>query len=317
MYRQTSYDTAEIAPRDRFAYWRDAVCESYVLLGCSTLRSSGFSGSLRITRHSNLAISHVGGSAHWVERRRRDISSASEEFFLLSLQTRNTSRITQFGHSSLLNPGDMALYDSSHPYTLELSDGFAKNVVQLPKSRLLARLPNAQMMAGVRIDGSSEIGKLVRENILAFSGLASDPNRTLQALAQDTLIDLIATGLAAGLGDTAELSSPEQHMLLRARSFIRNNLGDAELDRNRVAGEMRISVRRLNAIFAKDDSSIADEIRKQRLAAVMADLRDPRCAALSISEIALKNGFENFSHFSTLFRTSAGCSPREYRARPN
>lgn len=317
MYRQACYDTAEIAPRDRFAYWRDAVCESFVLLGCNTLRSSGFSGSLRITRHSSLSISHVGGSAHWVERRKQDISSASEEFFLLSLQTRNTSRIAQFGHSSLLNPGDMALYDSSHPYTLELSDGFAKNVVQLPKARLLARLPNAQMMAGVRIDGTSEIGRLVRENILAFATVASNPNPTLQALAQDTLIDLIATGLAAGLGDTAELSSPEQHMLLRARSFIRNNLGDPELDRNRVAAEMRISVRRLNAIFAKNDSSIADEIRKQRLAAVTADLRDPRCTALSISEIALKNGFENFSHFSTLFRTNEGCSPREYRARTN
>lgn len=315
MDRQTCYDTAQIAPRDRFSYWRDAVCESYVLLGCNTLKSTDFAGFLKIARHPNLSISHVGGKAHWVERRNRDIRIASEEFFLLSLQEKSTSRITQFGNSSLLRPGDMALYDSTHPYKLELGDDFAKTVVQLPKSRLLLRLPNAQMMAGVRIDGTSEIGKLVRETILAFSDLAANPNPMLQSLAQDTLIDLIATGLAAGIGETAELSTPEQHVLLRAKSFIRNHLGDPELDRNRVAGEMRMSVRRLNAIFAKTDGSIADEIRRQRLAAVTSDLRDPRFASLSISEIAIKNGFSSFPHFSTLFRSSEGCSPREYRAR--
>lgn len=310
----TRYDTAKVAPRDRFEFWREAVCNSFVQLGCDTPQQAGFAGKLEIARHSTVSISKVNGTAHIVERRKRDIRAAADDFFLLSLQTKHTSRISQFGNVSVLQPGDMALYDSTHPYSLELSDDFAKTVVQLPRDRLLARLPNAQMMGGTRIDGQSGIGKLVRENILAFSQHVDPDQPTVAALLQDTLIDLIATGLATGIGTTAELSSPEQHILLRARSYIGANLGDPDLDRNAVAAKIGMSVRRLSDIFAKDGVSIAEDIRTKRLAAVAENLRAPQFDGLTISEIAMKFGFSNLQHFSTLFRSVHGMTPKQYRS---
>lgn len=308
-----TYSTAGIAPRDRFAFWRDAVCESFVQLGCDAPQTVDFSGHLRIARHSVIAISEVGGAAHSVVRRKRDIRSASGEYFLLSLQRENTSRITQFGNQSLLNPGDMALYDSTHPYLLELSEGFSKTVLQLPKDRLLDRLPMAQMMGGTRIDGQSGIGKLVRENILAFSQHMAASDGAVAALLQDTLVDLIATGLASGQGAQADLASPEQHVMLRVRSFIAENIHDPDLDRTRVAEEMGMSIRRLNDIFSKQGSSIAEEVRKKRLNRVKSELRDPRFAGQSISQIAMNCGYNNLQHFSTAFRSAFGVPPRAYR----
>lgn len=313
MDKISRYRTSEVAPRDRFAFWREAVCNSFVRLGCDTTHRVGFHGELEIARHSTLSISNVGGSGHSVQRRKRDIRAASDEFFLLSLQREHTSRISQFGNTAVLQPGDMALYDSTHPYSLDLSDGFVKTVVQLPRDRLLARLPNAPMMGGTRIDGQSGIGKLVRENILAFSQHVDPDNPTVAALLQDTLIDLIATGLATGIGFTAELSSPERHILLRARSFIGANLGNPDLDRNMVSEHVGMSVRRLNGIFAKEGLSIADDIRGKRLTAVCADLSDQRFCGLNISEIAMKNGFYNLQHFSTLFRSVYDMTPKAYR----
>lgn len=308
------FSTEKVAPRDRFAYWREAVCDSFVQLGCDSPEHIGFKGKLELSRHASLSIANVSGSTHAVERRKRDIRAASDAFFLLSLQREKTSRITQFGNTSVLNPGDMALYDSTHPYTLELSADFAKTVVQLPKERLLARLPNAQMMGGMRIDGQSGIGKLVRENILAFSGYINEGNATTEVLLQDTLIDLIATGLASGIGASADLSSPEEHILLRVRSYIGAHLGDPDLDRNRVADELGMSVRRLNDIFAKGGASISEEIRRKRLESVRVDLRDARFASRTISEIAMKNGFSNLQHFSNMFRSAFDITPKAYRA---
>ena len=169
------------------------------------------------------------------------------------------------------------------------------------------------MLTARRIDGQTGIGKLVRENILAFSEHVNTPNPTLQTLLQDTLIDLIATGLAAEGAGRVELSSPEQHVMLRAKSFVRANLHDPDLDRHRVAAEIGLSVRRLNEVFAKQDETISAFIRRMRLEAIAADLKDPRYARQSISEIAFRYGLSNMQNFSTTFRSHFGASPREYR----
>ncbi|MDC0739563.1 helix-turn-helix domain-containing protein [Cognatishimia sp. SS12] len=311
------YDTTQISQANRFAYWSDAICNSYVQLGCDAKNTSGFKGEIKVRRHSILSISEVSAMAHTAERRKEDIRGATDEFFLLSLQRKRSSRITQFGKTAVLQPGDMALYSSSDPYRLDLPDNFEKTVVQLPREKLLARLPNAAMLIAHRIDGQSGIGALVRNSILEFSKHAGDDNATLQSMVQATLIDLIATGLASEIGQKAELSSPEQHVLMRAKNFVRSNLGHAELDRNLVANEIGMSLRRLNAVFTKEGYSIAEFIRSERLKRVAIELRDGRYAHLSISEIAIRNGFSNLQHFSTLFRTTLGMTAKEYRNRPD
>ncbi|WP_342074979.1 helix-turn-helix domain-containing protein [Yoonia sp. SS1-5] len=311
---QTRYNTDDVAPQDRFAYWRESVCDSYVQLGCDTENRSNFRGLIDIARHSVVSISKVSGLSHTVERRKRDIRATTDSYFLLSLQTAESSQVTQFGKTAVLNPGDMALYSSTDPYTLKLSDDFSKTVVQLPSAKLIERLPNAEMLTARKIDGQSGIGKLVRENILAFAEHVNTANPMVQSLLQDTLIDLIATGLASHGADKIELSSPEQHVMLRAKSYIRAHLGEPGLDRNMVAAQIGMSVRRLNDIFSKEDTSISAFIRKTRLDAVASDLRDARFQRLSISEIAFRHGFSNLQNFSTIFRTRFGQSPRSYRA---
>ena len=51
---QTRYDTNDTTERDRFAYWHDAVCDSYVQLGCDRKNTRDFKGMLEIVRHSVL-----------------------------------------------------------------------------------------------------------------------------------------------------------------------------------------------------------------------------------------------------------------------
>ena len=311
--RAEVYDTAAVLPKDKFAFWREAVCESYVQLGCEADEKQRFEGRIDIARHDRLSISKVSGKAHEVKRRQRDIGAASEAFFLLSLQTRHTSRISQFGHSTLLRPGDMALYTSTDPYTLELDNDFSQVVVQLPTEALLARLPTAHLLTARKVDGRSTIGKLVRDSIIAFSDHIHDDNPMVRSLVQETLVDLMATGLAS-LDDLAtELSSSEQHILIRTKSFIQDNIDNPDLDRTLVAKEIGMSTRRLNEIFAKEDGSISQFIRHARLNAIKSDLRDHRFSPLTITEIALKHGFSNIQHFSQAFKQHAGMSPRAYR----
>lgn len=315
MTTQARYDTNDIPVKDRFAYWRESVCDSYVKLACETDKRQQFSGSIDVTHYSTLSISKVTGLAHRVERRKSDISASHDAYFLLSLQTAKTARISQSGHSTVLKPGDMALYSSTDPYTLHLTDNFSQSVVQLPASKLISRLPNACMLTARNINGQSGLGKLVRQNILAFSEHINSPDPVLQSLVQETLIDLIATGLATQGKQKKELLLPEQQIILRAKDYIINNLGEPELDRSRVALHIGMSVRRLNEIFAKENTSLSTFIRKMRLNAVADYLRDARFDHMSISEIAFHYGFSNLQHFSNSFRSAFDCTPRAYRAK--
>ncbi|MHA7777056.1 AraC-like ligand-binding domain-containing protein [Roseibium sp. M-1] len=318
MSRNASYSTVGIAPRDRFAYWREAVCASYVQLGCEAVAKSGFSGTLEIERHAGLSISKVSGSEHSVLRRPADIRAASDADFLVSLQMRNSARLTQSGRTSVLRAGDMAIYDSTRPYVLDLSENFTQTVLQFPRERLLARLPAAQTIGGTLIGGRSGLSRLVRDSVLAFSGhlVSGHPvsgRSPLSVQLEETLIDLVATGLAAVGGAQADLSSPDRQALLRARSFIADHVRDPELDRSRVAAATGLSVRRLNGIFQGEGTSIGAEIRRQRLETVASALRDPRYAGLTISEVAISCGYANLQHFSTQFRAAFGRAPRDYR----
>ena len=136
-----------------------------------------------------------------------------------------------------------------------------------------------------------------------------------QLLMQETLLDLVATALAGLRGSRYDLSLPEQHILLRAKTYIQANLGDPGLSRESVAAEIGMSVRRLSEIFSSADETIGGYIRPSRLERAARELGDSRFASQTIGEIAMRCGFKNFQHFSKLFRAHFGRSPSDCRAR--
>ena len=56
------FTTETVSRAEAFAYWADAVCQSYVPLGCETDDPKAFSGGITLQRMSNMACSHVSVS---------------------------------------------------------------------------------------------------------------------------------------------------------------------------------------------------------------------------------------------------------------
>jgi len=307
------YRTTDVEQSERFDFWRDAVCDAFVRLGCTTDVKTGFVGSLNLKRYQDFSVSYVSGSRHEVFRRNHDIARAVENDFLLSLQLHNHSRLIQNSNTATLQRMDFAVYSSTDPYQLSLSQDFSQIVLQFPKSKLLSRLPNAEMLTGVRIDGTQPLSALVARNIVELTNMMDSQSASAQVLMQESLLDMIAMALAANTNSRVDVSMPEQQILLRARTFVQTNLGDDTLNRERVAKAVGVSIRRLNELFAKENSSISSFIRASRLEQVATDLIDPRFKTQTISELASKWGFGSFQHFSKLFRRNYGMSPKEFR----
>ena len=270
-------------------------------------------GQIELHRLSNISASIVGGTQQYVRRRRRDIARDTDASFLVSIQMSARSVISQGGRQARLLPGDLALYSSTDPYTLNMPDDFSQMVVQIPRRDLLARLPNADLLTGSRVDGQTEIARLARGSISQLIDAGDRLNDIALRCLQDAVTDLIAGGLASLDNAPVSLGEPDQLTLLRARAHIEDRLSDPELNRETLASAMGMSVRRLSEIFQKQGQPIAATIREMRLQKIAAEMLDPRNRNRSIGELAMKWGIYNLPQFSRAFRACFDTTPRDYR----
>jgi hypothetical protein len=57
------WSTAQAPPRDRLAYWVDAVCDSLVHADCVARRNRSFFGEMRIDAAASLRVVAIAGTA--------------------------------------------------------------------------------------------------------------------------------------------------------------------------------------------------------------------------------------------------------------
>jgi AraC-like DNA-binding protein len=83
----------------------------------------------------------------------------------------------------------------------------------------------------------------------------------------------------------------------------------------RIAAAHGLSVRHVHRLFHESGDTVAAAIRRGRLDRCRADLEDPSQRARSVTEIALRWGFNDSAHFSRAFKARFGLSPRAARKR--
>jgi len=311
----TLVSTNDVRQKDRFSYWREAVCDTYVQLDCHSKNPEQFGGEILLNRMSRLSTSFVSGSQQLVRRRKRDISQSNEESFLISLQLANDGVVEQNGRVAYLQPGDFTLYSSTDRYSIDLPDDFRQLVVQVPREQLLSRLPKADLLTGITISGKSTVGSIVNDSVLRLVNSIDQLSDPVRQRVQDTIIDLFVTGLASLEELKYELSKPEEQILLRCDAIIHSNLHNPEFDRQTLAAEMGMSVRRLSEIYQNDKRSISSTIRNMRLSKIASNLKDSRYARQTINDIAYRWGVANQQSLIRNFKTQYGMTPREFRVR--
>ncbi|PRZ17858.1 PAS domain S-box-containing protein [Nesterenkonia sandarakina] len=89
------------------------------------------------------------------------------------------------------------------------------------------------------------------------------------------------------------------------KTYIESHCQDSTLTPDRVAGRAGVSLRTLQAMFAQENTSPAQEIRRARLIRGDQLLRQ----GLSVAESAYSSGFNDVSTFSRAYRRAYGRSP--------
>jgi AraC-like DNA-binding protein len=99
----------------------------------------------------------------------------------------------------------------------------------------------------------------------------------------------------------------------RMRIFMRRHLSEPTLSPQALADHMHLSVRTVHKRFEAAETTFGRSLLEERLEACRSALTDPRCRAMTASQIAFAFGFNDLSHFTKAFRARYGLPPGRYR----
>ena len=307
--------TDAIAPRERLAYWTDMICSTYVQLECDTPDARDFGGSIQSHHLPGLDLSVVRSRAQRVVRTPRFISHATDDCFIVSVQTRGRGVVSQDGRDAVMAPGDFALYDSTRPYTLQFSEDFEEIVLKLRGEQLRTLVSGTEQLTATTVSGQSGAGHLMASMVATLSGEVDSLPAASAAAVASGVISVLAAGLQSlPACSRAAPSAMGAYHVARIKRHIDTRLRDPALTIESVALDLGMSGGHLHRLFKAEPQSPSHYLWAQRLDGASRELLDARRAKASVSEIAFGWGFNDAAHFSRAFKERFGQSPREWRA---
>lgn len=268
-----------------------------------------FWAQLRSARAGGVTVSEVRAEPHRVVRRADARASAGG--YKLSLLVSGRCLLAQDGREAVLGPGDLALYETSRPYVLELDRAFSMVVLMIPPGSAGFPAERADGLTAVSLGGERGVVDLARpfltslpEHLEEFCGA---PGHRLAC----STVELVAALIDERAGCDPD---PRARLAERCKAYIEENLPCRDLGPATVAAAHHVSTRHLHALFHAQGLSVASWIRKRRLERCRRDLTDPMQIGSTVSAVAARWGFADIAHFSRAFRAEYGIAPSTLRA---
>ena len=205
------------------------------------------------------------------------------------------------------------MIDSASQWSSECAGDCSRLYLRIPRRLLEGQLRLGGLPFARRIAGDSGLGAI----LFRLSTSLFEQAETLSAAEERSAMQGYLRILSACVGGDRRIRTGANRNLelsTRILNYIENHLTESGLGPVEIAAALNISVRHVHRVFSKQDKTVADWIRSQRLKHCHKDLCDPRLHAKSITEIAFYWGFNDSAHFSHAFKKEFQLSPRAFRS---
>lgn len=266
-------------------------------------------GQLRFTRIQSDPIA--------LRRSVRCIEADGQMQYLVGLNLSGRTLVEHDHRRTVIDAQHMFLLDKGAPYHTIFAEYSDRVLVSIPRRLLESRLADPNRYLSVTPTIESGIGRLACDHLqflLREGHLLSNSNQTH---AIEMCIDLIALAFRAGMEQDEDLernNAGSPMLLSRVKAHLQRNLDDPELSPSLAADALGLSKRYLHKLFSNSGTTFGAWVREERLQRARTLLVDSRYDHLTITEVAMRQGFNDIPHFSRQFRSRFGHAPREARA---
>jgi AraC-like DNA-binding protein len=313
--KEISLDTADYPCGDRVDAWQQMLAEYLVPFRVLPVPELPFRGQLHRRRLGPVNLVTTTNAPSIKHRPRRLTAQAGDMRLSLSLILAGGDWVISEDRSQrLLRPGDLVLWDLARPMTVTSSAPASALNFLVPPPALGPHTDRSLTSAATVLPTDGGLDTLVKPYLRRLAKLPEDLRPDTATRLGVTTVDLITTYFADLFGEAAGIDGANQRTLLhQVKSYIETHLGEPDLCPAMIATAHHLSVRSLYKLFATTGDTVAGWIRQRRLEHIRHDLTSPAHASTSITKIALQWGFTDSAHFSRLFKTTYGSSPRDYR----
>ncbi|BAU96797.1 AraC family transcriptional regulator [Corynebacterium suranareeae] len=265
-------------------------------------------GDLSQALIGEVATFHIAGNPQSLLRTTSAIAHAESAPVKVCALQSGTMVLSRNGEADIqLRPGEIAIYDTAVPYQLHFEGQWNCAVMTVAREQL--SLPNRTLNNAFRQHFPTPGAGAVLTQLIETS-----IHDGIQGQESSQFLGHAAIDLLAGLVyEKATPYAPDEALRVAIYSYIRDNLGSAQLSVATVARAHRLSVRTLHRLFEGEEYGVAELIRNLRLEEVHRDLQDPRLKNLTVLAIGMRHGISSQAHLTRLFRAKYGVPPAVFR----
>ncbi|WP_321881156.1 helix-turn-helix domain-containing protein [Paraburkholderia bannensis] len=229
------------------------------------------------------------------------------------LMLEGSQSVEQDGKIVTLRPGDFAIYDATRPHHLEFGQSWREIVVSIPRATLNQLVVGMEHRTAYPLPTAQGVGSVLRGFLEQMTSQIHHVSADKMLQLSDTAISLIAMTLGNLQRNDVAQSRTKELTLTRVKCHLLEHLRDPELSPFMIEQAVGISSRYINKLFEAENTSLMRYVWNLRLERCAADLANPQCLALRVSDIAMRWGLNDMSHFSRAFRERLSMSPRAWR----
>ncbi len=307
-----SWSSSGLGRKEAISQWRDWAASTIAPIDVTVFETDDFAAQWTNRGVGQLRLLQLRGPAQRVVHTGTDGSAGRANPTIQLVYARRGAHKTQMaGRRFTVEPGQFVLLDNTRFYQMEMDTAHEAIDLMMPQGWLEKYIPDPEALLARPISASqgwgAPLGSLIETMVL---GLDDSPlPRPLIAEQVGALLTL-ATGFHE--------APPSRHRGQLARRILRRietDYADSDLSPERIADDLGISRRYLQALLAGSGTSFVQELNATRLDRASDLLIDARAAGLSLGEIAWRCGFLDPGYFARLFRKRFGVTPSMWRGR--
>ncbi|MFH0178654.1 helix-turn-helix domain-containing protein [Streptomyces cacaoi] len=222
-----------------------------------------------------------------------------------------------------LAPGDVCFYDVHRAPALDFREPFRATTFLVPADLLGLADSDVRRIARTPVARASRLGTLLSPLLSDLARATAEARPPVGEMLAWNAVNLLATLAAEQLGTAVPgtrgtpeaLGAPGAHspVLGRVLEYVELHLTDPDLSPEVIARAHHISVRYLHKLFKDEGTTVGRWILRRRLEECRRDLMRYGRGGRTIAAVAARWGFLSATHFSRVFRSAYGMSPREWR----